>query len=322
MNCRMSVVKDAKKVNVNTLQIEGTIESKNGVLINVRVIGTPKTFQKNIKEIYTTEWLAKFSIDDISYLGFLAGANYNGQQVDDVSKKGSIFTKNVVFIGMFFISFLFLSNFTAYKIGYIPIPFLEKTIEFPAALIFFPITYFFSNVLTEVYGYKIAKMIIWCGFLCSVVMFLGYTAAVYLPPSELWLANAKGVQESYQLFSNAYTQVFIASSLAYFFGEFLNSFVLSKLKVLFKGRQLYVRVVSSTIVAVVVDSIIFCFVTFYDVMPATFIISLVITQILFKITYEIVMLPVTYRIVAYLKNKDGIDYYDRATNFNPFSIST
>src|SRR2546422_9798 len=120
MNCNMSADKDIKEVNVNTLQIEGTTESKSGVLINVRVIGTPQTFQKNIKEIYTKEWLEKFSIDDISYLGFLAGANYNGQRVDDVSQKGSIFTKNVVFIGMFFICFLFLSNFTAYKIGYIP----------------------------------------------------------------------------------------------------------------------------------------------------------------------------------------------------------
>jgi len=310
---------------VITLQIEGTAKSKSGVLINVRVIGTPHTFQKNIKEIFTKEWLEKFSTNDVSYLGFLAGANYNGHQLDDVSRKEVVFTKNVIFMGMLFITFLFLSNFTGYKIWYISTPFFGNSIEFTAGLIFFPIIYFLSNVLTEVYGYKIARIIILCGFLCGFVMFLGYTATAYLPsslPSPRWLANAIDVQKSHLLFSNVYTHVFVASSLAYFLGGLLNSFVLSKLKVFFFGGQLYIRVVGSTFIAVVVDSTIFCFVAFYDLMPAAFIMSMAMIQIVFKVACEILMLPVTYKIVAYLKKKDGIDHYDRTTNFNPFSLRT
>jgi uncharacterized integral membrane protein (TIGR00697 family) len=236
--------------------------------------------------------------------------------------KKNFISKNVVLLGMLFVCFLILSNLTAFKVGAMSFPFIDNKIEFPSALIFFPITYLFSNVLTEVYGYKIARLIIWCGFFCSAIVLLGLLIVVKIPASEIWLVNTNNAQNAYEILFTAYARMFVASSCAYFFGEFLNSMVLAKLKVLSSGKYLYARIVGSTLAAVSVDSVVFVFIAFYGVMSDASIVNIVVTQITFKVVYEIVMLPFTYKIVAYLKRADGIDYYDVKTKFNPFSLST
>ncbi|RXZ34007.1 VUT family protein [Oxalobacteraceae bacterium CAVE-383] len=308
-------------------RIAGVLEARgddDGVAVNISINGTDKIFQKNIKEIHTKEWLEKFQPEDVAYIGFLAAAEYNNNRhlIKSIAGRKGAVTKNVVFLGMFFVCFLIMCNLTASKVASLPFPFLDRNIQFPAALIFFPITYLFSNVLTEVYGYKVARMVIWCSFTCSIIVLAGTWAAVQVPGAEAWLNSAKDVQSSYALLFDTSLRVFIASSLAYFLGEFLNSMVLAKLKILSAGRHLYVRVVGSTAIAVLADSAIFCWVAFYGILSAQAIMAMVLTQVVFKVTYEIAMLPVTYRIVAFLKNKDQMDYFDIATNFNPFSLKT
>ena len=308
-------------------KIWGVVEKRReseGVLVNISVNGTSKIFQKSIKEIHTKEWLEKFSPEDVAYIGFLAAAEYNGdsQLINVFPRRKSSITNSVVFLGMLFVCFLLMSNLTGLKIGAISVPFLNSTVEFTSALIFFPVTYLFSNVLTEVYGYKVARMVIWGGFICSVVVLIGFWATVHIPASDSWLNSAGNPHESYERFFNSYARAFLASSLAYFLGEFLNSVVLAKLKILSAGKYLYVRVVSSTFAGQSVDSVIYCFIAFYGMLSGLSIVSIVVTQIVIKVTYEIVMLPVTYRIVTFLKNKDGVDYYDTETKFNPFSLKT
>lgn len=116
--------------------------------------------------------------------------------------------------------------------------------------------------------------------------------------------------------------MFVASSLAYFLGEFINSVVLPKLKIFSSGKYHYIRVVSSTFAAVTVDSAIFGFIAFCGVLSGASILRIVASLITFKVVYEIAMLPITYRVVAFLKSKDHVDYYDRETKFNPFSLKT
>lgn len=251
--------------------------------------------------------------------------NQNNQAVDVkecLPQNKYVISKNVVLSGMFFVCFLILSNLTAFKVGVVTIPVTGNQIEFPSALVFFPITYLFSNVLTEVYGYKITRLVIWCGFLCSAVVLAGFWLVVQIPASEAWLANTGNAQNAYEILFAAYARMFIASSAAYFFGEFLNSMVLAKLKIRTAGKYLYARIVGSTLAAVSVDSMVFCLIAFYGVMSDVAILHIVITQMTFKVVYEIVMLPFTYKIIAYLKRKDEIDYYDVNTKFNPFSLKT
>lgn len=231
-------------------------------------------------------------------------------------------SKNVIFLGMFFVCFLILSNLTAFKVGALSIPFVDNKIEFPSALVFFPATYLFSNVLTEVYGYKITRLIIWCGFACSAVVLVGFWIVVQIPASSSWMSNTNNAQGAYEILFAAYARTFFASSSAYFFGEFLSSMVLAKLKILTAGKYLYMRIVSCSLIAMSIDSAIFGLIAFYGVMSNASILNIVMTQALFKVTYEIVMLPFTYKVVAYLKRKDEIDYYDVNTRFNPFSLKT
>jgi len=308
-------------------QILGVVEpgvASKGALINIGVNGTSTTFQKRIKEIYTKEWLEKFSPEDVAYIGFLAAAEYkvDRQLIASFPRRKSSVTNSVVFLGMLFVCFLIMSNLTAFKIGSISLPFLNDTVEFPAAMVFFPVAYLFSNVLTEVYGYKVARMVIWCGFICSAIVLVGFWAATQVPAADSWLRSTTYAQESFELFFNSYARVFVASSFAHFFGEFLNSMMLAKLKILSAGKRLYIRVVGSTIAAVSADSAIFCFIAFYGMLSGTSIVRIVVMQILIKVTYEIAMLPVTYGIVSFLKNKDGVDYFDTKTKFNPFSLKT
>jgi len=309
---------------MDSYQIVSIVEAdkSRGVLVNVMVNGSSKIFQKSLKEIYAKGWLERFSSEDVAYIGFLSAAalNENSQLINNFPRRKNSITKNVVFMAMFFVCFLILSNITAFKIGTIKLPFSTQLIEFPGALVFFPVTYIFSNILTEVYGYKITRMIIWCGFAASAVMLLGFWITKIIPPSQEWLNNTKNLVEFYDVLFTSYARVFIASSVAYFFGEFLNSMILAKLKILSSGKHLYARVVGSTMIAVSVDSAIFCFIAFFGIMSGISIMWIVVTQFTLKVIYEICMLPVTYKIVSYLKNRDKVNYFDTKTKFNPFSL--
>ncbi|MDR3476726.1 MAG: queuosine precursor transporter [Gammaproteobacteria bacterium] len=229
-------------------------------------------------------------------------------------------TKRVVLLGMLFVTFLVVSNLTAFKVAEIQLT-SDLALNFPAALIFFPLTYFFDDILTEVYGFKISRLIIWGGLLCSALVTLCTSIAVYLPSSAIWDANTNHGSSAYALVFQSSARIFFASMLAYFFGEFINSMILAKLKVQTQGKHFFLRVISSTGIGAAIDSTIFCNVAFWGVMPNHIIWKMILTIYLFKLCYEIIALPMTYALVAYLKKADGVDHYDRETKFNPFSVS-
>jgi queuosine precursor transporter len=231
-----------------------------------------------------------------------------------------IATKRVIFLGMLFVSFLIVSNLTAFKVAEIHLT-NSFFVNLPAALIFFPLTYFFDDVLTEVYGFKMSRFIIWGGLICSAMITLCTQIAVHLPASPVWDINTNHGASAYELIFKGSSRIFLASMLAYFCGEFLNSMILAKLKIATKGQYFSLRVMASTAIGVGVDSIIFCNIAFWSIMPHHIIWKIILTQYLFKLIYEFLTLPLTYSLVSYLKKKDRVDYYDVNTKFNPFSIS-
>jgi uncharacterized integral membrane protein (TIGR00697 family) len=230
-----------------------------------------------------------------------------------------IITKRVTFLGMLFVSFLIIANVTASKVVECRLP-TGLMINFPAALVFFPFTYFFDDVLTEVYGFKISRFIIWSGLICSALMTFCTWIVVQLPVSPTWDANTHHGNQAYTLVFQGSLRIFLASIMAYFFGEFINSALLAKLKLLTKGNYFSCRVMASTAVGVAIDTIIFCIIAFHGTMPKTIIWHIIVTQYLIKVCYEFFMLPITYTLVNYLKKTDNIDYYDIDTNFTPFSF--
>lgn len=223
---------------------------------------------------------------------------------------------------MLFTSFLILSNLTAFKIVEFKLSNFHffhsiglTDFTFPAALVFFPLTYFFDDILTEVYGFKVSRFVIWGGLICNTLVTLGIIITVQLNPSPIW-----HFQNEYSAVFNSTLKVFLASASGYFAGEFCNSIILSKLKILTSGKWLWLRIISSTSAAVAIDSLIFCHLAFLGVIPHSTILKLIETLYVFKVSYELLALPITYFITGYLKRSDRVDYYDYKTKFNPFSL--
>lgn len=306
--------------NYEIVSVIDNYQDTNDVYVTVNVKGTSKTFTKPINELYQKNWLEEFSREDVAYIGFLYAAekSENLPLIEYFPRKKSVITKNVILLGMLFLCFLILSNMTALKIVEVHVS--SYAIDFPAALIFFPLTYFFDDTLTEVYGFKVSRLIIWGGLLCSVIFTLGTWAAIYLPSSPLWKASMPQTAEAYELIFKGSVRIFLASVMGYFFGEFINSIILAKLKVLTSGKYFSLRVVGSTMMGVGIDSVIFCNIAFFGQMPQVILWNIILTQFLFKLSYEILMLPVTYKLTNFLKDRDKIDYYDFKTSLNPFSL--
>lgn len=194
---------------------------------------------------------------------------------------------------------------------------LIGAVTFGAGVVFFPISYVFGDVLTEVYGYGRARKVIWTGF--AALMFAAVMAAVVvaLPPAPGW-AN----QAAYEIaFGNTW-RIAGASIIAYFCGEFVNSYVLARMKVADDGRRMGLRFVASTVCGEAVDSGLFYPLAFYNsgLMPNEIVLTLMISQFVVKTAVEIAFLPVTYRVVVLLKAAEHEDYFDRDTDFNPFHV--
>lgn len=307
-------------------QIVGVVERDEPV-VKIRVAGTSKIFQKTAKELYAKKWLDHFSREDVAYIGVLNASGYSGELkiANEIASRAHSPMQNVIILGMFFVCFLIMSNITAMKVAAISLPSFDgilplNFLEFSAGLIFFPVTFIISDILTEVYGYKISRTIIWGGCVCNVIFLIGLTAAVQVSASPTWLETQQDMAHSYEILLGVYAKVFLASTAAYFFGEFVNSMLIAKLKVATAGKYLAARLVSSTFVGAMVDTLIFTGIVFYGVVGLKLIVTIVIVEIVFKIMYEVLMLPITTRIIRYLKKKDAVDYYDFDTKFNPFSF--
>ena len=217
-----------------------------------------------------------------------------------------------------FVTTLIVSNIIAVKIVQIG-PFY-----LPAAVILFPIAYIFGDVLTEVYGYARARQVIWTGFFCNLLAVIAIWIAGRLPGAPFWNLSVYGsvtdAQQAYQAILGFTPRLLLASFLAYLVGEFLNSFVLAKLKVKTAGRFLWLRTISSTIVGQGADSLVFISVAFWGILPPGSLSTAILSQWLFKVIFEVVATPFTYWIVNTLKRSENEDYYDRETDFNPMAF--
>jgi queuosine precursor transporter len=186
----------------------------------------------------------------------------------------------------------------------------------PAAVVIFPISYIFGDILTEVYGYARARQVIWIGFGCNLLAVVAIWIAGLLPPAGFW--NGQPAYE--QIFGYTW-RLLVASFVAYLVGEFLNSLVLAKLKVATHGRWLWLRTIGSTLIGEGADSLVFITLAFTGIVPQDQMLRLVVTQWLFKSAYEVIATPITYAIVNYLKRVENEDYYDTHTDFTPFKLS-
>lgn len=186
----------------------------------------------------------------------------------------------------------------------------------PAAIIIFPLSYVFGDVLTEVYGYGRARRVIWLGFACNLITVAAIWVGQSLPAAPFWDA-----QPSYERILGYTPRLLAASFLAYLVGEFLNAFVLAKMKVATGGRLLWTRTIGSTIVGQAFDSAVFITLAFAGSIPQSALFSAVITQWLVKSAYEVIVTPFTYWTVGFLKRREGIDVYDRNTRFNPLRFT-
>jgi hypothetical protein len=215
-----------------------------------------------------------------------------------------------VVITAIFITALITANIIAVKLVSIAGFFL------PAGVIIFPISYIFGDILTEVYGYRLARLVIWLGFLCNLIAVVAIVIAQALPAAPFWDG-----QEAYQAILGYTPRLLVASFVAYLIGEFANSYILARMKVLTKGRWLWARTIGSTIVGQGLDSVVFIILAFVGTIPGVGLINAIITQWIFKSGYEALVTPITYAVTNHLKRIEGIDTFDYDTNFNPLTFN-
>ena len=216
-----------------------------------------------------------------------------------------------------FVTILICSNLIGpAKIAQLELPYLGA-VTFGAGVLFFPISYVFGDVLTEVYGYARSRRVIWCGFAgLAFASFMSFVV-VSLPPAPFWKNQA-----AYEIAFGLTWRIALASMIAYFAGEFVNSYVLAKMKIMTSGRWLWTRTIGSTLFGEGVDSLIFYPLAFYGtgIIPDEKLPSVMVVQFIAKVSVEVVFTPVTYAVVGFLKRAEQEDYYDRDTRFTPFTL--
>ena len=215
-----------------------------------------------------------------------------------------------MFAGILFAICLLISNILATKI------ILIGSWAAPAGVLIFPIAYIINDVIVEVWGYKKARLIIWSGFAVNLLAALFFTLAIVVPAAPFWQNQA-----AFSTILGSTPRIIAASLMAYLVGSFLNAFVMSKVKVLMKGKDFSVRAILSTLVGEAADSLIFIMIAFAGNMPFSVLIGMVFTQACIKTVYEIIILPFTILIVKWVKKVEGVDTFDESISYNPFSIN-
>ncbi len=202
------------------------------------------------------------------------------------------------------------------KVATVRLPWIGD-FTFGAGVLFFPISYVFGDILTEVYGYARARRVIWSGLTALVFASIMATVVVKLPPAADWHG-----QEAYENIFGQTPRIVLASITAFFCGEFANSYTLAKMKIWTNGRALWSRVVGSTVVGEGVDSLVFYPTAFLGVWDTRLVLTVMTSNYLLKVLWEVLATPLTYKIVGALKRAEHEDYYDRHTDFTPFSLRT
>jgi hypothetical protein len=208
-----------------------------------------------------------------------------------------------------FVAVLLISNVASSKMVQVG-PF-----SFDGGTLLFPLSYIFGDILTEVYGYRRSRSVIWLGFISALLMSLTFIVVGKLPAAGGWDGQA-----AYDQILGLTPRIVVASLLAYFAGEFSNSYVLAKMKVWAGGRWLFARIIGSTVVGEGVDTLLFVIIAFAGVLPTSLLAAVIVSNYVFKTLVEVVATPLTYKAVAYLKRTEHEDYYDCDTDFNPFAL--
>jgi queuosine precursor transporter len=208
-----------------------------------------------------------------------------------------------------FVSVLLVSNIASTKI-------LDLGLFiFDGGTLLFPLSYIFGDILTEVYGYKKARKVIWTGFGAALMMSAVLWTVGMLPPAAGW-EN----QQAYETILGVVPRIVIASLIAYFAGEFSNSYIMAKMKIKSKGKSLWKRTIGSTLVGEGIDTMLFATIAFFGTMPTEIFIALIVSNYVFKVGIEILFTPATYAIVNFLKKEEQKDVFDYNTDFSPFKI--
>jgi len=223
------------------------------------------------------------------------------------------------FVMAAFVAVLLCSNFIgAAKQATVELPLIGTT-TFGAGVLFFPISYIFGDILTEVYGYGRDRRVVWAGFGALVFASIMAWVVIRLPPAGSDFM--KMYQPSLEaVFGNSW-RIALGSMIAFWAGSFSNSYVLAKMKLWTAGRWLWTRTIGSTLVGELVDSSLFYFIAFYGIWATGDVVKIAVAQYVLKTSWEIVMTPVTYKVVGFLKRAEQEDYYDRGTDFSPFRLS-
>lgn len=214
------------------------------------------------------------------------------------------------FIMASFVAVLLISNIASTKIVQV------GPLTFDGGTVLFPLAYIFGDVLTEVYGYSRGRRVIWTGFIWIAIAALVFTVIDKMQPAPGW-----ELQDAFSAILGQTPRIVLGSMLAFWAGEFVNSYVLAKMKVATKGRWLWTRTIASTLFGEGVDTVVFLLVAFWGVLPIELLISIAISNYIFKVGIEVLFTPATYGIVGFLKRKENEDYYDVNTDFNPFVLT-
>ena len=214
-----------------------------------------------------------------------------------------------VAVAALFVTCLVISNVIAVKLV------MVQGLVLPAGIVVFPLSYLLADVLTEVYGYRAARRVIWLGFFCNLLAVIAIWVGGLLPAAPFWDGTS-----AYERILGATPRILAASFAAYLVGEFANTMIMSRLKLAMAGRHLWARAIASTLIGQGLDSAIFITIAFWGLMPFPILLGAVVTQWLVKSAYEALATPLTYAMVGFLKRREGIDTYDRGISFNPFAL--
>ena len=213
-------------------------------------------------------------------------------------------------IAVLFVTVLLISNTVSAKLLQLG-PF-----TIAGGIILFPISYIFGDILTEVYGYRASRKIIWFGFATQIIMSISYWIVQLLPAPVFWTN-----QSAYELILGAVPRIVAASIIAFLVGEFANSYVLSRMKIWSNGKHLWMRTIGSTLVGEGVDSALFVMIAFAGTFPWPALFTVFISGYILKVAYEVIITPITYIVVRKLKHAEQVDVYDRDISYNPFKLN-
>ena len=215
-----------------------------------------------------------------------------------------------MFAGILFAICLLIANILATKI------ILVGPWAAPAGVLIFPIAYIINDVIVEVWGYRKARLIIWSGFAVNILAVLFFSLAIVVPAAPFWQN-----QNAFSTILGSTPRIILASLMAYLVGSFLNAFVMSKVKIMMKGKDFSVRAILSTLVGETADSLIFITIAFAGNLPMNILIGMILTQACLKTVYEILVLPFTIIVVKWVKKVEGVDSFDESISYNPFLIN-